>query len=146
MPSLLISDDEFRLLPPHVQQLLMANFGLEGESAGEPTASDEGEEPPGISPAQAKKIILGCGSKTVDVIRQIAQSPVSGFKLTTLEKKANVESGGFRGSWTGLTKVSRRILGDPDATLIWWTELEDGSWQGRVSAMTHNSLRKALDI
>jgi hypothetical protein len=146
MPSLLISDAEFRLLPTNVQQILMANFLPEAENAGDPTASDEGEEPPDISPAQAKKIILGCGSKTVDVIRQIAQAPVSGFKLTSLEKKADVESGGLRGSWTGLTKVSRRILGDPDATLIWWTELEDGTWHGRVSVMTHNSFRKALDI
>jgi hypothetical protein len=70
MPSLLISDAEFRLLPTNVQQILMANFLPEAENAGDPTASDEGEEPPDISPAQAKKIILGCGSKTVDVQSQ----------------------------------------------------------------------------
>jgi hypothetical protein len=146
MPSLIISDAEFQLLPDDVQQVLIAKFLPTAEVSGEPTSSDEGDEPPDLSPAQAKKIIHGCADKTIDVIRQIAEFPVSGFKMSAVEKKVGTEPGGLRGSWAGLTKVSRRVLGDAEATLIWWTKLEDGTWHGRVSAMTHRSLRKALDI
>jgi hypothetical protein len=146
MPSILISDVEFQTLPDGVQQTLIARFlPRSGEAVVEAAPVDDGEGPPDLSPAQAKKLISGFGSKTVELIRHIAEFPASGFKMDALEEKMGCDAGGLRGSWAGITKVSRRVLGDPDAILIWWTQMEDGSWHGRVSAMTHSSLRKALE-
>ncbi len=145
MPSLLISDAEFQMLPDDVQQHLIARFlPTSEEVAAEPVLSNEDEDPPDLSPAQAKKVISGCSPKTIEVIRKIIEFPVTGFKLEELEANLGSEPGGLKGSWTGLTKVSRRVLGDTDAALIWWTKLEDGSFSGRISSMTHRSFHKAL--
>ncbi len=144
MPSLVISEVEFQMLPGDVQQTLLAMF-QPGADGVRPTTADDGEGPPDLSPAQARNVIAGCSPKTIEIIRQIADFPPSGFKMDELAAKVGVEPGSMRGSWAGLTKVSRRILGDPSAALIWWTELNE-TWHGRVSAMTHRSLRKALEV
>ena len=145
MPSLVISEIEFQLLPDDVQQVLLTKFLSGVGDAARPSSADDGEGPPDLSPAQAKNVIAGCSPKTVEVIRQIVDFPATGFRMDELAAKVGVEPGSMRGSWAGLTKVSRRVLGDPNAALIWWTELEE-TWRGRVSAMTHRSFRKALEI
>jgi hypothetical protein len=57
----------------------------------------------------------------------------------------------LRGAWAGLTRRTRSILNDSEAYLVQWRETYDRcgehlEWLGRVSPMTHLSLRKALKV
>ena len=150
MPSLLISDEEFRTLPHDIQSALIARFLPSHQ--GNLTASDQvgqnedGEGPPELSPAQAKKFLTACSERTKNILRQIAIFPSSGFRMSDLEEKLGLHHKQLTGSWAGITKVCRRITGDDNSTLIWWIQENNGEWHGRISAMTHKSFRKAFGI
>jgi hypothetical protein len=147
---MLLTEDDFQALPEEFQRLLISRFmpvqedGTDGEPAE--IDADDGEEPPDFSPAQAKKFYAACSDRTKEVIRQIVAFPEAGFLMSDLEKKVGVGPGQLKGSWTGITKVTRRILGDDEALLIWWTEGKNSEWHGRISPMTYRSFRKVLGV
>lgn len=147
MPSLTISHDEFRSLPEAVQRLLIAEFLPEEKLPSvsvEANANLNDEDAPDLSPVQAKRLVAYLGERSKDVIRQIVSYPVEGFVLSDLEAKMQSHPGGLRGCWTGITKVTRRVLENEHALLIWWSENDVGIVEGRLSSMTYRSLRKAL--
>ena len=72
-------------------------------------------------------------------------APEDGFNVPDLAAKMGLAPGKLGGSWSGVTKVSRRILGG-NATLVDWTHLHDGSWHGRMSSVTRASFRQVLGI
>lgn len=150
MVSIIISDEEFQTLPQQVQTALLARFT---STAAQPertpwvsSNAEEEEDAPDLSPAQARKFFGSCSERTQEVVRFIAENPEEGFRLPDLEAAMEVEAGGLKGSWTGITKVCRRILGDENANLIWWSTDSDGVARGRFSAYTRRSFRKILGI
>ena len=161
MPSFIINDSEFRELPQSVQRALTERFFSFIEQPAEPEAlgapestpavADE-EELPDLSPAQARRMIANVVDKTSRILRFIASSKDGRFMLSDALKDSGLESSSeLRGVWAGITRRSRKILGDNTLMLISWTNKEgDGSegseWEGRVSEMTHRSLRKAFGI
>lgn len=152
MPTLTITEDEFRTLPEDCQKALLACFlpdvDLDATDVGQPSARgrDEDEEPSDLSVKQAQKTFSSFSDRTKEIVRWIVTRPASGFELLDLEKNFEVQANGLKGSWTGITKVTRRVLGDDEARLIWWTENEDGKWRGRLSPMTHRSFRRVLGL
>lgn len=144
MPSITLSDEDFKMLPQEAQDAIIEFFLSNDQTSvilGENNQEEEG--PPDLSPAQARKIVASCGDQTKDILKFIANSKKPSFLLPDLEKAMNSKS--LKGSWTGLTKVTRRILGDPDASLIWWEE-SDGVHTGTISSMTHTSLKKQFKL
>ena len=139
MPSITLSSDEFAELPPYVQRVVLGRFAQIGAEIGALDNDDDG--PADLSVAQVKKLVSACSEKTIDVLREIIEFPVAGFGLSELEERCDAESTGLKGCWTGLTRVTRRILEDPEAMLIDWSAFGDDSDRGRVSAATHASLR-----
>lgn len=147
MPSLIISHDEFMNLPEAVQRLLLAEFLPEEKLPSvsiETSADPNDDNPPDLSPVQAKRFVAYLGARSKEVIRQIVSYPVEGFALSDLEAKMQTHPGGLRGCWTGVTKVTRRVLDNDEALLIWWSENDVGVLEGRLSSTTYRSLRKAL--
>jgi hypothetical protein len=88
-------------------------------------------------------------TKTLDVLRFIAQNETPEFYLGAAinavpRAKTYMD---LRGAWAGLTRRTRKLLGNPEALLIHWREEYDADgnwvdWVGAVSNMTHASLRK----
>ncbi len=113
-----------------------------------PEIAGEVEEPADLSYAQVKKFLERCSEKTKEALKVIAKAEPAGFTMEAVAKALDVdlEEGDLRGVWGGLTKRVRTVLGDPEALLIWWTPHGDDQWLGRVSGMTHRSLRKAFGL
>lgn len=116
------------------------------EDAGEPAQMEEGEEPADLSVAQAKKFLDRVSDRVRTTIRVIAEADPAGFDMATVMQALDTDdAGSLRGVWGGITKRVRTVLGDNEAYLIWWVE-QDHGWVGRVSTMTHRSLRKVLAL
>ncbi|WP_145144460.1 hypothetical protein [Roseomonas gilardii] len=159
MPSIIITDEEFQELPEDVRQLLLAKFQggyvstTGAESTGEPgTSALDAEEMPDLSPAQARRLVDRITDKTLNVLQFIARSKDGSFSLNEAIKANGFSSANdLRGVWAAITRRSRKVMGDDELALIWWNqkptvEGENTDWEGRISEMTHRSLRKALNI
>lgn len=106
------------------------------------TFGDEEIAELGIQSARA--FLQGCSDRTAEILGLMIDLGDT-FSLRELEKKAKVKPGGLRGVWTGLTKRTRTITGDPDAVLIDWSGPDDkDDYQGRLAKMTLDALRRAL--
>jgi hypothetical protein len=131
-------------LQEYVQTQMSGGVGQDDEAG--PTAMGDDEEPADLSTAQAKKFLDRVSDKVRSTIRVIAEADDSGFEMAAVRKALRLgEEEDLRGVWGGITKRTRTVLGDEEAYLIWWNEL-DTDWVGRVSSMTHRSFRKVLGL
>ncbi len=150
MTSIILTSDDLAALPPSARDAILALVN-KGHLAAQTASTDDdttGEGHVDLSVMLAKKLVASVQPPTLKVLRAIAAAPEAGFSLRDVEKAVGVKKQGLKGSWAGITKVARRLSGDPDGYLIDWLELEDESddWNGRLSPMTRSSLRKALGI
>jgi hypothetical protein len=97
-----------------------------------------------LDEASARVFLSGCGAKTTKVLRLIVQQKGS-FYLGELERAARASTSGLRGVWTGITKRTRTITGDPDAALIGWKQRGDDH-EGWLSPATYASLKVIFRI
>lgn len=128
--------------------------GEEGPIQRQSAANESG--PPDFTAAMARKLIAEpISPKSFAVLRVIAESPSPEFHLADAIKAApDAEaSSDLRGAWSGITRRARKILADSEADLIWWEGDalfdQDGKYVdqvGRVSPLTHQSLRTAFGI
>jgi hypothetical protein len=96
-----------------------------------------------LDPAAARLFLAGCGERTVRVLTLIVHGG-GRFSLRELERASRSVRSGLKGVWTGLTKRTRTITGDPDAYLIRWTE-RNGQWEGSLSQVTQRSFQLVLE-
>ena len=152
MPSITLTDHEFQELPGDFQRFLMAKFypclDMPEVEAGQPAevGEDDDEHVASLTPSVAASILEDLKGRTKQVMRYIATCPADGFLLNDAAAHFDTRPGGLGGCWTGITKVSRRILNNPGVKLIQWTELEDGSWHGRLIFSNWKAFRKAFGI
>ena len=150
MPSITITEVEFQQLPGTLQRLLMAKFlpDLIGQSSESPDVDDDSRSPTNTSITQAiiSEIFDSLSPKTQQVMRIIASHPVTGFMLDDLAKKIGVRPGGLGGCWSGLTKVSKRVMKDPSLKFVIWSTDANGAWHGRLMPDHWDALRKFLGI
>lgn len=121
----------------------------------QPVAPD-GDGPPDLTAAMARKLIAApISPKSTAVLRVIAESATPEFHLADAISAApdSVSYLDLKGAWSGITRRARKILDDNDADLIWWegdpTYDPAGNYidqVGRVSTLTHQSLRTAFGI
>ncbi|HEX8124947.1 MAG TPA: hypothetical protein VF548_05130 [Allosphingosinicella sp.] len=140
---ILLSTDTIAELSDELKAELAARLGFTLASPAPPQAFGD-EEIAELGIQSARAFLQGCSDRTAEVLRLIIEFGDT-FSLRQLEKKAKVKPGGLRGVWTGLTKRTRTITGDPDAVLIDWSGPdEEGDYQGRLARMTIDALRRAL--
>ena len=104
------------------------------------------EGPDDLSFSQMQKFLERCSPKTQKALRVIAKADLDGFTMDEIVAAYPEEGDDLRSVWGGLTKRVRTVLGKSDAWLIWWTTDESNQWRGRVSAITHKSLRQAFGM
>lgn len=122
------------------------NIMTDDTEEADPIQMLETEEPADLSVAQTKKFLYRVSDKVRTTLRVIAEADQAGFEVGPIMQAIGTEdAGSLRGVWGGITKRVRTVLGDDEAHLIWWIERDHG-WEGRVSPMTHRSLRKAFGI
>ncbi|HEX8300282.1 hypothetical protein [Sphingomonas sp.] len=91
----------------------------------------------------ARAFLQGCSDRTKEVLALMVTE--DSFSLRALEREAKAGESGLRGVWTGLTKRTRTITGDPSSALIIWDEVpEKGDFIGRLTPVTLDSFRRAL--
>ncbi|MFL6856656.1 MAG: hypothetical protein ACJ8EB_01975 [Allosphingosinicella sp.] len=100
-----------------------------------------------------KLVAQPISAKTLRILRFIAENDTPEFYLDAAVKavphaKSYMD---LKGAWAGLTRRTRKLLGDPEALLIHWSEAYDAEgnwvdWVGAVSKMTHASLRKQFGL
>lgn len=113
-----------------------------------PAAGDE-EGPPDLTVAMVRKLTKNVSDKTLSALRIIGHSdgPVVHLKDVLAAVAGANEPIDLRGVWSAITRRTRAVLGDPEASLIWWED--EGVYEGdeyvdhigRVSPMTHKSLK-----
>lgn len=96
-----------------------------------------------LSVAQARAYLNNCSDATIEILRAIVEREGDLFMsdISKLTGKSNMQ---LRGALGGITKRTRTICGDPEASLIEWTKTGGGDWHGRVSPTTVCSFRVAL--
>lgn len=138
--------DEVDRFSPAFRAELAAFVQSQLNIKGDAAVPDDGEGPADLSVAQAKLFLDRVSDKVRAAIRVIAESDASAFTMADIMAALGAEdAGSLRGVWGGITKRVRTVVGETEAYLIWWTELETG-WVGRVSPTTHRSLRKVLGL
>jgi hypothetical protein len=133
-----------------------------GSTDGTPDADVSGpspareESPPEMTVAMARKLIAApISPKSLAILRTVAESETPQFHLADAVRAAPGAATylDIRGAWSGITRRARKILGDSDADLIWWES--DATYDtagnyvdhvGRVSSLTHQSLRSVFGI
>lgn len=111
------------------------------------------ESPADLTVAMARRLIADpISPKSLAILRVIAESETPQFHLADAVAAApeTENYSDLKGAWSGLTRRTRKILGDGTADLIWWDKeaIYDGETYvdhvGRVSPLTHQSLRAVL--
>lgn len=154
--GLFISLEDYRDMDVALRGRLQEWF--DGKKAPSPKASptelpdsalDGGDEdaPPDLSFTQAKKLLEGCRDKTKATLRAVFSKSEPSFVLGEIAEEMKSEKGALGGAWAGITKRTRTVLGDKDASLFAWEwDDERDDWTGSTSEMTYHSMRQALGI
>jgi hypothetical protein len=139
---IILSTDTIATLSEELKAELAGRLGLAIQSS--PIAAQVPAEIAELGIQAARAFLQGCSERTVEVLDLMASLGDS-FSLRELERKAGVPEGGLRGVWTGLTKRTRTITGDPDSALIDWSGPDaDGDYNGRLAPVTLDGFRRAL--
>ncbi|MER9630985.1 hypothetical protein [Mesorhizobium sp. M0296] len=112
--------------------------------------------PADLTVAMARKLIAEpISAKSTAALRVIAESDTPEFHMKDAIAAAPETENylDLRGAWSGITRRARKILGDSTADLVWWEgeQIYDDEENyvdhiGRVSSLTHQSLRAAFGI
>lgn len=119
-----------------------------------PLTAEDG--PADLTIAMARKLIAEpISAKSTAALRVIAESDTPEFHMKDAIAAAPETENylDLRGAWSGITRRTRKILGDSNADLVWWEgdNIYDDEENyvdhiGRVSPLTHQSLRAAFGI
>jgi hypothetical protein len=142
---IVISASTIATLSNELKAELAAKLGLAvAAPVAPPPAEDDFGETVELGIQSARAFLQGCSDRTAEILDLIVAEGES-FSLRELERKAGVPEGGLRGVWTGVTKRTRTITGDPEAYLVDWDGPDDkGDWRGRLTKVTLDSFKRAL--
>ncbi|WP_301750094.1 hypothetical protein [uncultured Erythrobacter sp.] len=105
--------------------------------------SDDAANATSLSVTQARAYLNNCSDATVEILKAIVDSE-GGLLMSDISKLTGKSSMQLRGALGGITKRTRTICGDPQASLIEWAKTSSGDWIGRVTTTTAASFRVAL--
>ncbi|MFL0670481.1 MAG: hypothetical protein ACJLS3_03310 [Erythrobacter sp.] len=96
-----------------------------------------------LSLVQARAYLNNCSEATIEILQAIVDrdGALLMSDISRLTGKSNMQ---LRGALGGITKRTRTICGDPEASLIEWSKTSTGDWLGRISPITAASFRVAL--
>lgn len=112
-------------------------------NADEVSGTESEIEAAHLSIAQARAYLNNCSIATVEILEEIIKRQ-GDFLMSDIAKLTGKSNMQLRGAWGGITKRTRTVCGDPDASLIEWAKTSDGDWHGRVASATISSFRAAL--
>lgn len=96
-----------------------------------------------LSVAQARTYLNNCSEATIEILQAFVDRD-GGLLMSDISRLTGKSNMQLRGALGGITKRTRTICGDPEASLIEWSKTSSGDWLGRVSSTTAASFRVAL--
>lgn len=96
-----------------------------------------------LSLAQARAYLNNCSEATIEILQAIVDRD-GGLLMSDISRLTGKSNMQLRGALGGITKRTRTICGDPEASLIEWSKTSTGDWLGRISPITAASFRVAL--
>lgn len=163
MDALLLSTTTLAGFTPATRAEILDHFGIAMDDLAQPTVGSRSAQPPANAPIQdgnspsdftvamVRRLTKGISKKTLTALRVIANSDTPAFhQKDVIDAIDDAETYmDLRGIWSAITRRSRAILDDSEARLIWWDDegIYDDDEEnyldhvGRVSAMTHQSLK-----
>ena len=136
--------DEVRNFSAGFQTELLAYVTCSFSGVDDPLDAEDSIDASDLSVAQARAYLNNCSDATIEILEEIVLREGDLFMsdISKVTGKSNMQ---LRGALGGITKRTRTICGDPEASLIEWTKTSSGDWHGRVSSATVASFRVALE-
>jgi hypothetical protein len=144
--ALVVSRGTFKTLTAACQSELLEALGLKPLSSPLPTSEDDPDAPTAFSLSQMRDFLDGVSGKTRTFLKELAKQPAE-FNVGKLLKALKLQYGDIRGILAGLTKRSRTISGDQEASFfqsVAWFNEDIGRCVSRIHPTTHASLQKLL--
>ena len=110
----------------------------EGRVAVDAAAMPQDADPhyAAFSSAQAREALAAFSAALKAAIREMLADGADGFDMNQLAHRLKRAPSELRGIWTGLTRVTRRVMGDPEGYLLHWVTRADGTYFGRLHPQT----------
>lgn len=106
-----------------------------------------------FSSGQARAFLSGCGPKIKAALMAMVEGEDRFFQLRNVASAVDARADGLIGIWSGITRRTRTITGQPESYMISWTGEqeynEDGEYvdeRGELTQMTYESFRKAFSL
>jgi len=135
--------DEVRNFSAGFQAELLAYVTCSFSRVDDPLDGEESINAIDLNVPQARAYLNKCSDATIEILEEIVirEGDLFMSDISKVTGKSNMQ---LRGALGGITKRTRTICGDPEASLIEWTKTGSGDWHGRVSSTTVSSFRAAL--
>ncbi len=142
------------------QSMKVINLLSEVGTNNEETLSHPSKQPQGdenfvkFSEANARDFLKGCSPKTRAALNAATRGPDRFFRLKDVAAELNVDVDKVHHTlWSGITRRTRTITGNPDSYLIDWDEEgiygDDGEtlkdWKVELTQETRDAFRAVLD-
>lgn len=134
---------EVRNFTESFQQELLAYVSRAFAIEEDPLDSDGAANVASLSVAQARAYLNNCSEATIEILQAIVDRD-GGLLMSDISRLTGKSNMQLRGALGGITKRTRTICGDPEASLIEWSKTSSGDWIGRVTTTTAASFRVAL--
>jgi hypothetical protein len=159
--GLLLSTTTLASFSEPTREEILAHYGIAASSAPQPVQSpvaapsSADDTPPDLTVAMVRKLTKNVSDKTIAALRVIGKSDTPEFHMKDVIAAVDGAKTymDLRGVWSAITRRSRAILDDPQATLIWWDDkgIYDDHENyidhlARVSPITHQSLKTHFNL
>jgi len=96
-----------------------------------------------LTETQAQRFLNNCSERTIKLLRIITAGDGS-FLISDAASAMRSSNRELRAAWAGLTKRTRTVTGDKQATLISWAKVGKDEWRGTLEPRTFSALKAAL--
>ena len=140
--GLFLSASDVASLSTAARAEVLALLGF-GDETGGPGGSQADGAATALTEAQAQQFLNNCSERTIKLLRIITAGDGTFFisDAASAMRSSNRE---LRAAWAGLTKRTRTVTGDKDATLIVWAKVGKDEWRGTIEPRTFRALKAAL--
>ena len=140
--GLFLSASDVASLSAAARAEVLALLGLDGAEDGADGGLADGAATV-LTEVQAQRFLNNCSERTIKLLRIITAGDGT-FLISDAASATRSSNRELRAAWAGLTKRTRTVTGDKEATLISWAKVGKDEWRGTLEPRTFSALKAAL--